>query len=130
MTARMIDYKTIQFSSGRTRVGGEGCFSVTSRMHAIEHGHDGCLDWPGWTDDDGKFVGLSDADILELADLMIERWKAFKSTITTQCIFESRPSGWREGGSVNWSACATGVVWCRIHGFDCPQLKGEPLNQQ
>ena len=74
------EYGCVVFSSGRERPCYGKIIGVTQDM-AVSYGFDGTL-WSG-EDEDLYDDPLTTADLLELADYMIEQWQKFKDYAQT-----------------------------------------------
>lgn len=72
------------FSSGRTAYANNGIVGLSPKLHP-SHGYDGSLGWEATEERDEDYGedpnDLMDADMIELADHMIERWTAFKNKL-------------------------------------------------
>lgn len=70
------------FSSGRDAYCHAGIFSVSANG-AVSYGYDGGIDWPAsrWSDEEPTDNDLTADDMRELADMMIERWQKFRSSL-------------------------------------------------
>lgn len=73
-----IDGDTITFSSGRTTYANCGIVGLSDRL-TVSQGSDGGIGWPPY--DAGDHDDLTAADMVELADHMIEQWGRFKKSV-------------------------------------------------
>jgi hypothetical protein len=75
-----FDGDTITFSSGRTLYANRGIVGISlepkfnEEYYDIYEGYDGTIFWPDL--DEG-----ANADMVELAEMMIERWKSFRALV-------------------------------------------------
>jgi hypothetical protein len=79
------DGDTITFSSGRTVYANCGIVGIShepkfnEEYYEIYEGYDGTIFWPDLDEGDPKSV--TNADMVELAEMMIERWKSFRALV-------------------------------------------------
>lgn len=68
---------TITFSSGRIAYANLGIVGLSPDLDQISEGYDSTIPW----DFDPTYSELSRDDIAELAEMMIERWTAFRDKL-------------------------------------------------
>lgn len=78
MPARIKDDRIV-FSSGRTACANDGIVGLSQDLE-ITHGYDGRFKWPP-DQLQNEEARLSADDMRELADLMIEQWTRFRTSL-------------------------------------------------
>ena len=77
----------IVFSSGRTAYVNRGIVGLSPKL-GVSEGYDGGFQWDPpearYETSDEDSGDLTDADMIELVDHMIERWIAFKNKLTPE----------------------------------------------
>ena len=82
-----VEDEKITFSSGRSQYTFGDDFGIDSDLETVTYGSDGSLDW-WWKPEDSWLPpdmveerALLPEDMIELADVMIARWQAFKAKL-------------------------------------------------
>lgn len=70
-------YNEVKFSSGKTKYAFNGVIGIDPSLKRVTEG------WDGIVYEEGLDTELSKEDLIELADHMIERWRAFRAQVAT-----------------------------------------------
>ncbi len=71
----------VHLKSGRTVYANKGIFGLDADL-AVSQGYDGMIGWPQLAfDEPNPETGLITADMREIADMMIDRWRRFQASL-------------------------------------------------